>query len=38
MAAKHRRPRWDNVERVIRQLISIADEIARLTDEFRRIR
>jgi hypothetical protein len=35
MAAKHRRPCWDNVERVIRLLISVADEVARLMDVFR---
>jgi hypothetical protein len=38
MAAKRRRPCWDNVERVVRLLISIADEVARVTDAFRRIR
>ena len=36
MAAKHRRPCWDNVERVIRLLISIADEVAKLIDTLHR--
>jgi len=36
MAAKHRRPCWDSVERVIRLLISVADEVAKLINALHR--
>jgi hypothetical protein len=28
----HRRPRWDSVERVVRLLVSVAGEVAKLID------
>jgi hypothetical protein len=36
MAAKHHRPCWDDVERVIRLLINVADEVARLINALHR--
>ena len=36
MAAKrHRRPRWDSVERVVRLLVTVAGEVAKLIEAFR---
>ena len=38
MMAKHRRLRWESVERVVRSLLSIAEQVARLIDEIRKAR
>jgi hypothetical protein len=38
MAAKRRRPRWDNVEKVVKLLVSLAGGIAELINAIHGIR
>jgi hypothetical protein len=38
MAKRRRRLSWDRVERVVKVLIAVANEVIKLTDTFRRFR